>query len=1524
LRGVENTTVDGSFAWKTPTHQVTDNAGNHSYTVVFTPTDGGMYTTKEFTLPITIMRADAFITMNNGTVKVAVDGIDANAADSKLDLDNLIASQTTDGNRTGVVTYEVISSNKENATIGEGNIFSATAIGTYTIRATKAQTEYYNQVTADFTVTVGKRANTIAVVGAQTKYVDQVVNNVATVINSDGTIHTSSSDETISYYDIEQNKIIIPNSSAKSFDQTTVTIKIWQDATTRFEASDEKTVTVTVKKYDNPFACSWGAWSKTINFDEVTAANFTTQNTDYTHFPIGITQTSGDSVAVLEKNNATDNTITASYNIGNATWHLTQAESYKYKAASQDVTILVRKLDATECYMFVDNTEHSFETGISDVSGHYDTPIPVSGHVNQLYFDAKKDLLGSDHFIVQYSVDNGTNWRTITQPDLSALYETYGPYDFPGLAANERVSHIRFGATTGGTLSKYYKNIKITRTTHLQAVDELNALIDTLKMDLNTVGSSTFKTFNLDYTTCDETIKLVSSDTIHFILDKKEITAEGDNFNNLDEIKLTYTSSEIGTHEAIITIYTQREHMSFVVTGTTDKKHQSIIWAEGYTANPLSLPKNLTVDNLNIAATASSERPVKYTSSDESVVKIIMGGLGFQTVGEGTATLTASEPGDNYYWFPVSEEKTINVTGKKIQEIVWTQSFIRDLEMNQEITLDAEVYIRNVATNELTLDAEQTEKIVYSCPENNGIISVSGNTMTIIGYGETTITASVEGDEDYEAALPVIQNVIVYEPSQGCATPNVLNHNANVQLFSYDMDLTNWTTPEITSDPILLNAENGKPDKLSYQHNGELYTFGSAIKLCRGTVKAQQRVSGVWSDVEGSSYDNGGKEGKEGYYNWRIVRDLQLDENADAIRFVRLSGGQGYHNFKDIQISLKHYVRPTKEVVDLGDIEIGEARPVEIGIEYSDVKQDLAAYKGNEEDVTYTVDVKNIHIECGTFGHYNVPMTITPIELGEWSTTVEVVDKATNETVTVTVMANVILGISYVFEGSDGENGTVWGDVENWDEDGKPGSNDDVLINSDVVITGNVTVGSMTIAEGVQVTVEVTGSLTLGEGSSRLLETYGDLHVKDGGSVNVGSGTLIVRDLILDAALGNTSDTAQASSGQFRDAQGKLWLERDAYFQMSFDPSGQITYGWYDFVVPFEVNITDGIFREGETDHLIDGTDFIVMEHSEKARAQGKKDWSVFHGVMQPGKVYTITFDNRVTQNTFLFKKRNGSSLTGTKQFETSYTSMQDSENSGWNGMGNGTLRHTQLTGVPDDQKIMLYDHAANVYAVRYAGNHKFAVGTSFFMQVASEQTINFKNATSGIFLAPSAEGRSVNEFSLSLTREGDRSACDKMFVSASEEATPEYTIGHDLLKMGSLTEARVAQVWTTRGDLTLCDNELQLTGSTAQCDLGLFTPQAGTYTFGVETAPADAMLYLTYNGRAIWNLSMSPYVFDLETGSTEGYGLKIYAIQEVTTDISDEWVEEENGVRKVLIDNTMYIITPEGAMYDVTGKIAK
>jgi hypothetical protein len=76
LRGVENTKVEGTWAWSNPTQVIKDNAGTHTYEVTFTPTDGGMYTTNTCMVPVTILRAAQAIAMNNGTVKVAVVGID--------------------------------------------------------------------------------------------------------------------------------------------------------------------------------------------------------------------------------------------------------------------------------------------------------------------------------------------------------------------------------------------------------------------------------------------------------------------------------------------------------------------------------------------------------------------------------------------------------------------------------------------------------------------------------------------------------------------------------------------------------------------------------------------------------------------------------------------------------------------------------------------------------------------------------------------------------------------------------------------------------------------------------------------------------------------------------------------------------------------------------------------------------------------------------------------------------------------------------------------------------------------------------------------------------------------------------------------------------------------------------------------------------------------------------------------------------------------------------------------------------
>ena len=1532
LRGEPNSTVTGSWAWTNSNYQVVEKPGKQSYEVTFNPADGGMYTTNTCNVEITVNKADQTLTMNNGTVKVAVGGIDEGADDSKLDLDGLINTQTADVvnavKRDGVVTYEVISENKANASIVEGNIFSATVIGDYTIRATKAQTDYYNVVTKDFTVTVEKRANTLVTAGPYTKYVDDEVEGVATQVNSDGKIQTSSSDATVAYYDVANNKIVIPNSEAKSFDQKEITIKIWQDATVRFEGiaeADAKTITLTVKKYDNAFSCSWGSWTKRVNFEDVFDVDFTTNNSDFTNSPVVITQTSGETIATLVQNDNIHNTITASYNRGDATWNLSQAENYKYKAATKTgVKVEVRVLPAVDCYLYEDDTEHSFKTAITDISGHFEPAVAISGPVKQISFDAKKDLLGVNYFYAQYSVDNGANWRDIANPDLSSSYETYGPYDFPGLQKNEKVTHIRFGAKTGATEWKYYKNVKVSRTTSIKPEDKDGNLVETLTMPQNTVGGSTTAKFYMNFSSCDDVIKVVSNDS-HFTVDQSEITVDHTKDYNYAEVTVTYTSDAKGTHTGTITIYTKYQYRTFTVTGTTDRKVQTLDWKPGFTDNPMILPVGLTVDNVNIAAEAPSGNSVIYSTNNSEVIKITLGGLGFEVVGEGAAELTASAEGDDDVWFPVSETKTVNATGKKIQVILWEQDLMQGLAPEQVIDLTAKVYIRNMQDGSLTLDEERTNQITYSCPDNTAIsLNSAAKQITVLDYGQATITANVDGDANYEAALPVTVYVKVRQPSAGCETPLVLDRTVQVQLFSMDMQLSggfgDWTTPEITSEVILLDAAKGKPDKLSYQHNGELYVYG-LIKLCRGTIMAQQRVNGSWSDITGSTYNNEGREGSEGAYDWRLVEDLQLDENADAIRFRRLNAGQGYHNFRNIQITLKQYLRQTNEELDLGDIQIGEARPATIGFDYSDVKGDVWARKANAEDASYVINTSVFEMVCGEHGHKELPITITPTTLGPWSATIIVEDQFTHLPCTLTVKANVVTGISYVFNGSEGEKGTEWGKNTNWENSNTPGTNDAVLVNSDVVITGNVTVGSMTISDEATVTVTVTGKLNLGSKNSALLGNYGNLHIEEGGEVNVGSGALLVNDLILDASLGTTS--ISAASGQLTDENQKLVLMNKAYFQMSFDPSGQITYGWYDFVVPFEVDIQTGIFREGDTDHhLVPGVDFIVMEHSEKARAAGKKDWSVTTGTMLPGRVYTITFDDEVVQNTFLFQKKQGSDLLASNSYQA-VCSAGDSDKRGWNGLGNGTMQHKQMKTA--GMKVQLYDHTNNVYVTREADDYIFAVGTSFFIQVGGEQEIEFANATNRTIMAPAREARrTVTEFRLALREEGSEHVADHFWVSASEDATGEYVIGHDLIKMGTPTGSKVAQLWTKNNGLTLCDIEMPLANNGADCELGLYAPEAGMYEAAIERAPEDADLYLTYNGNVIWDLTASPYVFDLAKGTTEGYGLRIAARSPQIATGVDETNADSKSVRKVLINNTIYLITPEGKMYDIVGKSAK
>jgi hypothetical protein len=508
-------------------------------------------------------------------------------------------------------------------------------------------------------------------------------------------------------------------------------------------------------------------------------------------------------------------------------------------------------------------------------------------------------------------------------------------------------------------------------------------------------------------------------------------------------------------------------------------------------------------------------------------------------------------------------------------------------------------------------------------------------------------------------------------------------------------------------------------------------------------------------------------------------------------------------------------------------------------------------------------------------------------------------------------------------------NDKKWGESDNWNrEDGKtPTDQSVVIVKQDAEISGSAEVYSLTIDAGVTVTVKSGATLEIHDGTPFPRAEYGNLHVENGGKVILHEGELRVNDFTLDAELGDVSRSA--ASGQVLDEQNKLKVAHDAYFYLTLDPTaGRNTLGWYDFVVPFAVDVIGGISIAGdESAPMQFNVNYAVMDYSEAKRAVNGKAWNKFHGTMQPGRVYTITLDEtNPAWNTVIFKKKSGAPVTGDRSFTTDFCGAGESVDNGWNGFGNGSLHHAELD-VDESTLVQIYDHTNRCYQAREAHNYSIAVGTSFFMQVGGVQTITLAAADNDNigFLAPAREPRTVERFRLALRPEEAENAVDYLWVSANEDATGEYVIGKDVLKMGTINEAKVARMWSKRDGLNLCGNEMQLTATKAQCDLGLYAPQASTYSIEVEEAPADATLFLTYEGRAIWNLSMSPYTMDLSKGTTEGYGLRIIADRQTTTDIENgEAAEGENGVRKVLIDNVLYLITPDGKMYDVVGKGVK
>jgi hypothetical protein len=148
-----------------------------------------------------------------------------------------------------------------------------------------------------------------------------------------------------------------------------------------------------------------------------------------------------------------------------------------------------------------------------------------------------------------------------------------------------------------------------------------------------------------------------------------------------------------------------------------------------------------------LSATASSGLTVSYASSNPAVATV--SGSTLTITGGGTATITASQPGNaNYAAAPgVSQTLTVSPAAQTI-------SFA---------ALPAKAF--GSAPFALTATASSGLAVGYAS-SNPAVATTSGSTVTITGGGTTTITASQPGSASYAAAPNVVQILTVTPAAQ--------------------------------------------------------------------------------------------------------------------------------------------------------------------------------------------------------------------------------------------------------------------------------------------------------------------------------------------------------------------------------------------------------------------------------------------------------------------------------------------------------------------------------------------------------------------------------------------------------------------------------------------------------------------------------------------------------------------------------------------------------------------------------------
>lgn len=451
-----------------------------------------------------------------------------------------------------------------------------------------------------------------------------------------------------------------------------------------------------------------------------------------------------------------------------------------------------------------------------------------------------------------------------------------------------------------------------------------------------------------------------------------------------------------------------------------------------------------------------------------------------------------------------------------------------------------------------------------------------------------------------------------------------------------------------------------------------------------------------------------------------------------------------------------------------------------------------------------------------------------------------------------------------------------------------------------VDVTGSEAVSN--IPEGSDVTVEDGGELTVDTKN-----TFAKLIVKEGGKV-----TLSNKQLTVTGTFAIETSMGSGKSGELRGVNGSNFaVTGEAYIDITLGDNGNAD-KWHAFTVPFPVDALNGIFNLDGT-KLTNETNYAIMDYHGDIRAQGKYGWKKYRGTLVPGTFYLMTVDGART--TYRMKMKAGSTVVASNSkavYKYAPSGEGQSTDAGWNGIGNPTLAYGKVAAA-----VQVFDPVNYVYVTKDPNSCNFIVGTPFFYQAAADGSIEMQSANASAYYAPIRKAvKTTEQIKVSLANEN---YTDNLFISASEDATNNYQVGKDLVKMTMTNTPIVPQIFGVAYKTQLSMVHAPLVGDRANYTLNLYAPADGEYTISAQQTE-DAIVYLTYEGSPIWNITAGEYNCDLQKGNNSGFGLMLVRrAPQVTTDIEGA-TQSQYGVRKLLI-NGQLLIEKDGKLFNVTGE---